>query len=228
MLEQAELNPAVVKADQAVARAVAARLALGPVAADLRARSLRPLLAPLDAAAAAAAAVQAVLGRIEAAARGAPAVFGPAAMILASDRFGAAVRPATAPETALSETTRGGWAVIDIAPGPAWWGRLLATPGVRVVGALPDGAQTIPRALVVSAEACGPTGDDRTFWITDSAWPDARIVGWLAEAGLAADLLTSAGGLKLFVLAGYVQADDPRLSGAPGSLSGVIGAAPVF
>ena len=36
------------------------------------------------------------------------------------------------------------------------------------------------------------------------------------------------GGLKLFALAGYVQADDGRLGEAPGSLTGVIGAAPVF
>jgi hypothetical protein len=34
--------------------------------------------------------------------------------------------------------------------------------------------------------------------------------------------------LKLFVLTGYVQAEDIRLDGAPGGLTGVIGAAPVF
>jgi hypothetical protein len=40
--------------------------------------------------------------------------------------------------------------------------------------------------------------------------------------------LIAAGGLKLFMLAGYVQAEDGRLASAPGSLSGVIGAAPQF
>ena len=50
----------------------------------------------------------------------------------------------------------------------------------------------------------------------------------LAQAGLAAQPLTPGGGLKLFLLAGYVQAEDGRLDGAPGDLTGVIGAAPVF
>jgi hypothetical protein len=43
---------------------------------------------------------------------------------------------------------------------------------------------------------------------------------------VAATLLVETGGLKLFVLAGFYQADDPRLTRAPGRLSGVIGAAP--
>lgn len=34
------------------------------------------------------------------------------------------------------------------------------------------------------------------------------------------------GGLKLFSLSGFFQADDPRLARAPGQLTGVIGAAP--
>lgn len=62
----------------------------------------------------------------------------------------------------------------------------------------------------------------------DSAWPDARIVEALGQAGLAAEFLSGGGGLKLFVLTGYVQAEDVRLDGAPGGLTGVIGAAPVF
>jgi hypothetical protein len=43
---------------------------------------------------------------------------------------------------------------------------------------------------------------------------------------VAATPLAEAGGLKLFVLAGYYQAEDERLARAPGRLSGVIGAAP--
>ena len=43
---------------------------------------------------------------------------------------------------------------------------------------------------------------------------------------MAATLLVEAGGLKLYMLAGFYQADDPRLTRAPGKLSGVIGAAP--
>ncbi|MDI6625345.1 MAG: hypothetical protein QME55_11495, partial [Brevundimonas sp.] len=86
----------------------------------------------------------------------------------------------------------------------------------------------LPRALLVQPADTGPTGDDRTFWVTDSPLADARIVRRLGDAGLAADPLITAGGLKLFALAGYVQADDGRLNDAPGSLHGVIGAAPVF
>ena len=99
---------------------------------------------------------------------------------------------------------------------------------LKVIAALPDDAAGAPRALMVSTEAPGPTGDDRTFWVTDSAWPDARIVEALSQAGLAAEFLSGGGGLKLFVLTGYVQAEDIRLDGAPGGLTGVIGAAPVF
>jgi hypothetical protein len=43
---------------------------------------------------------------------------------------------------------------------------------------------------------------------------------------VAATLLAASGGLKLFSLAGFYQAGDARLARAPGSLSGVIGAAP--
>ena len=106
--------------------------------------------------------------------------------------------------------------------------RLLAEPELRVTAALPDHGAGHPRALMIQRALSGPTGDDRTFWVTDSPLPEARIVAALAEAGLAAGPLIAAGGLKLFVLAGYVQAGDGRLSDAPGSLKGVIGAAPVF
>jgi hypothetical protein len=117
---------------------------------------------------------------------------------------------------------------MELTPDRAWWGRLLAEPTLRVVGALPDDRRGLPRALMIQRASPGPTGDDRTFWATDSQTSDARIIGTLGAAGLAADLLIAAGGLKLFMLAGYVQAEDGRLASAPGSLSGVIGAAPLF
>ena len=50
----------------------------------------------------------------------------------------------------------------------------------------------------------------------------------LARAGLPGRLLHAGGGLKLFMLAGYVQREDGRLAGLPGDLAGVIGAAPTF
>ena len=48
----------------------------------------------------------------------------------------------------------------------------------------------------------------------------------VVHGGVAATLLADSGGLKLFSLAGFYQADDERLARAPGRLSGVIGAAP--
>ena len=55
-----------------------------------------------------------------------------------------------------------------------------------------------------------------------------RFVVEMYRRGATATPLIEAGGLKLFMLAGYVQAEDGRLSSAPGTLSGVIGAAPQF
>jgi hypothetical protein len=117
---------------------------------------------------------------------------------------------------------------MDLTPAKVWWGRLLADPELRVVGALPDDRNGLPRALMVQKTPPGPTGDDRTLWITDSQAPDARIVETMSTSGLAAMPLIAAGGLKLFMLAGYVQPEDGRLASAPGALSGVIGAAPLF
>ncbi|KDP93551.1 hypothetical protein ER13_17975, partial [Brevundimonas sp. EAKA] len=89
-------------------------------------------------------------------------------------------------------------------------------------------AEAEARRTSSAAAAARVSGDDRSFWVTDSGLSDARIVEALGEAGLAAEPLAAAGGLKLFLLAGYVQAEDGRLSAAPGRLTGVIGAAPVF
>ncbi len=177
------------------------------------------------------AAVRAVLGRLEAA-DGRPLIAcGALSQVLAADRWGLAARPMAEADQALIAVRDGAAkkarALIDLSARP-WWGRLLALPMLKIIAALPDDAAGAPRALMVSTEAPGPTGDDRTFWITDSAWPDARIVEALSQAGLAAEFLSGGGGLKLFVLTGYVQAEDIRLDGAPGGLTGVIGAAPVF
>ena len=80
-------------------------------------------------------------------------------------------------------------------------------------------------ALAVAAIAVEPSGDDETFWVTDSALPAAQIAEALSRDGVAAHLLVESGGLKLFVLAGFYQRGDARLARAPGALSGVIGAA---
>jgi hypothetical protein len=216
--------------EKALAAAARARQAAGPRGSvDGDAIALRSVLQGLSGPEKAA--VRAVLGRLEAA-DGRPLIAcGPLAQVLAADRWGLAVRPLAETDQALiavrDGAAKGARALIDLSARP-WWGRLLALPMLKVVAALPDDAAGSPRALMVAAEAPGPTGDDRTFWVTDSAWPDARIVEALGQAGLAAEFLAGGGGLKLFVLTGYVQAEDSRLAGAPGGLTGVIGAAPVF
>lgn len=227
MLVEPPEDPVRLKLDRAVAQAVRARLAAGPRAApDAEAIALRAALAGLSPVEIAAA--RSVLGRMDAH-HGAPLiVWGPASQVLAADRFGLSARMAAKPEAALKAVRDGGRALMDLTPSSPWWGRLLAEPALRVVAALPDHGAGHPRALLVQRAAPGPTGDDRTFWVTDSPVADGRIVAALAEVGLVAAPLIAAGGLKLFVLAGYVQAEDGRLSSAPGGLSGVIGAAPVF
>lgn len=220
-------DPARLAQDHALLRAVRARLASGPrPTPDADAIALRETLN--DLAPSEAAAFRSLLGRIEAAHGGPLIVWGPASQVLAADRFGLVARVAAKPEAALAAAREGGRALMDLTPASAWWGRLLAEPGLRVVAALPDHGASYPRALMVQGDPSGPTGGDRSFWVTDSPLPRARIITILAAAGLAASPLLEAGGLKLFVLAGYVQAQDGRLSDAPGSLNGVIGAAPVF
>jgi chorismate mutase len=151
-------------------------------------------------------------------------------MELARMRFGAAppLRQVTKPEEALAAArTPGGVAVCALSPDSAWWGRLLAEPKLRVFTTLPCLTAWGPlAALAVSEVAVEPTGDDRTFWVTDAAQSPRAIEEGLSGDGVAATFLLEAGRLKLFVLAGFYQADDARLARAPGRLSGVIGAAP--
>lgn len=152
------------------------------------------------------------------------------AVELARLRFGAAppLRQVAKPEDAIAAArTPGGVAIAALSPDSAWWGRLLAEPKLKVFAALPCLAAWGPlSALAVAEVEVEPTGDDRTFWVTDAPQSAAGIMDALSRDGVAATLLVETGGLKLFVLAGYYMADDERLARAPGKLSGVIGAAP--
>ena len=225
MLTEPQIDESLIALDRAVIEAVRARLAAGPWTGEAAAAiALRPLLAGCGPAEAAA--VKAVMGRLEAA-RTPLATGGALAQVLAADRFGLSARPSADAEAALKAADGGARAVLDLSGRP-WWGRLLARPDLRVIATLPDDPLSRPQAFVVARATTGPTGDDRSFWVTDSGWSDARIIEALSGAGLAAEALAASGGLKLFMLAGYVQAEDGRLDGAPGSLSGVIGAAPLF
>lgn len=107
----------------------------------------------------------------------------------------------------------------------AWWARLLAEPKVRILAALPETAGHF-HAVAIGSVTPEPTGDDITFFVSDAQGTENRLIDDLAQRGFAAEWLCSAQGLKLFALSGFVQEHDPRLSGALGSLSGVIGAAP--
>jgi len=224
MLREPQLDEARLAADRAVLQAIQARVELGAHdGPDAEALALRRLLDGVTREEAAV--LRAVWGRMT------PdrslVIWGGAAQVLAADRFGVAGRLAAEPEAALKAASEGAWAVLDVQPRP-WWARLLAQPNLRVVGCLPDDRHLKPQVLIVSTGQPGPTGEDRTFWVTDSALPDAGVVGALGQAGLAAQPLSSSGGLKLFALSGYVQAEDGRLTDAPGRLHGVIGAAPLF
>lgn len=227
MLEEAPPGTERAARDAALRAALKARLSLdGTGRPDAEALALREVLAGTTPAEAAM--LKAVWGRLSAASEGPLVIWGTAAQLLAADRFGLSGQLAAEPEQALDEARKGARAVLDLTPSKPWWGRLLARLDLKIVAALPDDAGVRPRAVMVSREPPGPTGDDRTFWVTDSPQADPEIVARLGEAGLAAHPLLSGGGLKLFVLAGYVQAEDGRLIDAPGDLTGVIGAAPVF
>lgn len=226
MLVEPQNDPQRLALDKAIADAVIARQAAGRRASpDADAIALRPLLKDLSPTQRAA--VRAVMGRMEAG-LGKPVVaHGGIAQLLAADRYGPFVRPAPDADHALQAAVEGSRALIDVGTKP-WWGKLLAIQELKVIAALPDDAHARPRALIVSTEQPGPSGDDRTFWVTDSPATDDEIISALSVAGLAAGILSSCGGLKLFVLNGYVQPEDVRLVNAPGQISGVIGAAPVY
>lgn len=149
---------------------------------------------------------------------------------LARLRFGGAPELTVVkdPETALAGARQpGGVAVLALEPGERWWGRLLAEPGLKVFASLPClsswGWQS---ALAVGGVETEPSGLDETYWVTDAPGPASAVEAALEKEGVASRLIMEAGGLKLFGLPGYFQAEDERLARAPGRLTGVIGAAP--
>jgi chorismate mutase len=148
---------------------------------------------------------------------------------LARMRFGSgvAMRPANRPEDAISAAkSAGGVGVLCLASETPWWGRLLAEPKLNVFASMPDLRRWgQPVALAVAQVEVEPSGRDETFWVTDAPQSAPALIETLGQIGFAAELLANAGGLKLFVLSGYVQRDDERLVQAPGNLKGVIGAA---
>lgn len=228
LLEEPRIDTDRLVLDQALIEALTARLAATPDATpDVSTLALRAILAEADDEHQAAM-LRALWGRIEARTDPVLVVAGPAARLLAADRFGLSPQAVADPDAALAHVASRGRALIDLNAARPWWGKLLARPELRVVAALPDSRHGVPTALMVQAAPTGPTGEDRTFWVTDSGLADDRIADALSTSGFVARPLAAAGGLKLFMLAGYVQAEDGRLDAAPGSLSGVIGSAPLY
>ena len=152
------------------------------------------------------------------------------AVELARQQFGAAPalrRVAKAEEAIAAAKVQGCVAVLSLSAGHGWWGRLLAEPKLAVFAALPCLTAWGPVGALVVAEFAEeePSGADVTFWVTDAAEPAGNIEDHLSHDGVAADLVSHGGGLKLFRLAGFYQRHDARLARAPGRLTGVIGAA---
>jgi chorismate mutase len=144
-------------------------------------------------------------------------------------RFGAAVaiRGANRPEDALNAArSLGGVGVLALASDTPWWGRLLVEPKLNVFAAVPCLRRWGPTtALAVAQVEVEPSGRDETYWVTDAPQSAPAVIEALGRIGFAGELMASAGGLKLFSLAGFVQRQDERLNSAPGELKGVIGAA---
>jgi len=152
-------------------------------------------------------------------------------LVWARERFGIApsfgyVNDATAAIQAARDVRH--ISVLSLDPrGGAWWARLLAEPKVRIIAALPELSAARPHAVALASIQPEPTGDDMTFWVSDSAEHENKIIEALGQRGFAAEWLCTAQGLKLFGLMGYVQEHDERLTAKSfGSLSGIIGAAP--
>lgn len=134
------------------------------------------------------------------------------------------------PEQAVaSAKATGGVGVLALSRDYAWWAKLLVEPKLSVFAVLPCVSQWgAAGALAVAEVTPEPSGDgDETLWVTDSAKPAYEIESHFMQDGVAARLLTDAGGVKLFALAGFYQRDDDRLARGPGRLTGVIGVAPV-
>lgn len=134
------------------------------------------------------------------------------------------------PEQAIaSAKASNGIAVCALSRDYAWWAKLLLEPKLSVFAVLPCVSQWgTTGALAIAEVTPEPSGEgDETLWVTDSVKPAYEIESLFMQDGVAARLLTDAGGIKLFALSGFYMRDDERLARGPGRLTGVIGVAPV-
>lgn len=111
----------------------------------------------------------------------------------------------------------------------AWWARLLAEPKVRIFGALPQGLEFERLSgLCIGNVICEPSGNDLSLMAVDLPASDREVVGQFSTSGLAAEIVASDTGLRLVSLSGFVQEDDPRITGIFGGLSGLVGYCPLI
>lgn len=174
--------------------------------------------------------IAAVTRELESAARPVMvSAFGPGTEAFSRGRFGYRARTAQVADAraALASARAGARAVVAMDPRDPWWARLLAEPTLSVIDddLYSDGRK--PGLFVVARQWSEPSGQDRTWWITDVAGKPSDVEAALSNLGLTGRHALSIGGLGLFQIDGYVQREDARLLQAPGRLAGVIGCVPV-
>lgn len=170
--------------------------------------------------------IAAVVREIESAARPVMvSAHGPGAEAFARGRFGYRARVAQVADAraAVASARSGARAVVAMDPRDPWWARLLAEPALSVIDDDLTGDGLKPGLFVVARQWSEPSGDDRTWWISDATNPPA-VEAALSALGFAARYALAVGGMGLYQISGYVQPGDARLAQAPGRLSGVIGA----
>ena len=170
--------------------------------------------------------IGAVVRELESAARPAMvSAHGPGTDSFARGRFGFRARIAQVADarSAVASARAGARAVVAIEARDPWWARLLAEPTLSVIDDDLVGDALKPGLFVVARQWSEPSGQDRTWWLTDAPGRPSEIEQALADTGLSARHAVSIGGVGLFQIDGYVQRDDERLARAPGRLCGVIG-----
>jgi chorismate mutase len=155
----------------------------------------------------------------------------PAYWDLARDHYGShtPMVPCGSTSHVIGAVTEG-QATVGVLPMPIeddrdpWWRHLLSTDddAPHIIARLPFGARGNARsdggdALAIGRGTEQPTGQDRTFFVTENA-PDisrGRIVSTLAELGLACTFISSCNHADaantLIEVDGFVAPDDPRL-----------------
>ena len=154
---------------------------------------------------------------------------GPGTEAFARGRFGFRARTALVADarSAVASARAGARAVVAMEARDPWWARLLAEPSLSVIDDDLIGDALKPSLFVVARQWSEPSGQDRTWWLTDASGKPSEIEQALLQLGLSARHALSVGGIGLFQIDGYVQREDARLAQAPGRLAGVIGCVPV-